>query len=262
MLEIDLVTILAEIINFLVLAVVLYLLLFKPVVQRMETRTQEKEALMNEAREKEARAQQLLEEIEERLANIDTEIEDKLQKAYEQAQAESEALLAATQAEAERILGETEIEAAKRQQQEVERMQEELVGSILEISAQVLSKTTPDVVHNNLIDELTTEIWDLGKSDMRQVRAIRDSLAERAPTVIVSSARELTPEQQRTLIRTFSALADSNVSMEIEVDPTLIAGLRVRMGDLVVENTLAMELNELRSEIVSSLEESSNNAEG
>jgi cytidylate kinase len=124
-----------------------------------------------------------------------------------------------------------------------------------------LSKTTPDIIHNNLIEELNTEIWDLGKSDMRQVRAIRDSLAERTPTAFIIAAKELTPEQQRSLIRTFSALADSNVSMDIEVDPDLIAGIRVRMGDLVVENTLAMELMELKSEVITALEESINGEE-
>jgi len=261
MLDIDLVTILAEIINFLVIAVALYFLLFKPIVKRMEDRTQEKESMLAEAREKEAQAKEKLEEIEGRLSNIDTEIETRLQEAYQQGQAESKALLEATRKEAEKILNEAETEAAKRQQQEVEQLQEELVDSILEIAGQVLSKTAPEVIHNNLVEQLNTEIWDLGKSDMRQVRAIRDSLAERSPTAFILTAKELTPEQQRSLIRTFSALADSNVSMDIEVDPDLIAGIRVRMGDLVVENTLAMELMELKSEVITALEESINGEE-
>jgi F0F1-type ATP synthase delta subunit len=44
--------------------------------------------------------------------------------------------------------------------------------------------------------------------------------------------------------------------MEIELDPELIAGIHVRMGDLVVENTLAMELTELKSDVIGALEES------
>jgi len=43
--------------------------------------------------------------------------------------------------------------------------------------------------------------------------------------------------------------------MEIDVDPELVAGVRARIGDLIVENTLAMELNELKSEVVNALEE-------
>lgn len=255
MLDIDLVTILAEIINFLVLAAVLYFLLFKPIVKRIEQRAKKNEALLAEAQEKRQEAEEKLNEIEQRLSNIDTEIEDRLQQAYEQAQSEKESLLEATQEEAARILSEAENEAEKRQKQEIEELQEELVETILNISGQLLAKTAPPVVHENLVEELNSEIWDLGKSDMRQVRTIRDSLAERTPTVNVTSAKELTPEQQRSLIRTFSALADSNVNMEIDIDPDLIAGIRVRMGDLVVDNTLATELTELKSDVVQSLEE-------
>ena len=256
MLDIDIVTILAQILNFLVIAAVLYFLFFKPILQRMNERAAAKEATLANAKEKEQQAEEKLSKIEQRLSDIDSEIETRLEDAYQKAQEEKESLLEATQSEAERILSEAEKEAAKRQQQEMEELQDKLVDTILDISAQILRKTTPDVVHENLVEDLNSEIWDLGKSDMRQVRTIRESLAERTPTVYVTSARELSPEQQRALIRTFSALADSNVNMEIEVEPELIAGIRVRIGDLVVENTLAMELTELKSEVAESLEES------
>jgi F-type H+-transporting ATPase subunit b len=254
MLEINLVTILAEILNFLVFAVALYFLLFKPVVKRMEARAQKQEMLLAEAQQKKQEAEENLSRIEARLSNINSEIEERLQEAYQQAQTERASLIEATQEEAERILKQAESEAEKRQQLEMEELQENLVDTILTISNQILSKTTPDIVHDNLIEDLTSEIWDLGKRDMRQVRTIRDSLVERTPLVIVTSAKDLTPEQQRSIIRTFSALADSNVNMEIDIEPDLIAGIRVRIGDLVIENSLAMELNELRSDVVNSLE--------
>lgn len=258
MLDIDPITILAQIINFLVIAAALYFLLFKPTVNRIEKRSLEKEAILSNAREKEKQAEEKLAQIEERFANINYEIELQLEQAYKKAQSESEILLEATQKEAEKILNDAEKEAGKRQKQEMEELERELVDTILNISSQVLAKTTPNKTHETLIDALNKEIWDMGKSDMVQVRTIRDSLAERTPTVHVVSAKDLEPEQQRSLIRTFSALADRNVNMEMEVNPELIAGIRVRMGDLVVENTLAMELAELKSTVVETLEESIN----
>lgn len=256
MLDIDIVTILAEILNFLVIAVVLYFLLFKPTMKRIEKRANQKETLLHEAEVKDKQAEEKLSQVEERLSNIDAEIEERLQEAYQEAQQERETLLEDTEREAEKILREAEKEAAKRHKQEIHQLQDQLVDTILEISGDVLAKTTPDIVHENLIEELNSEIWDLGKSDMRQVRTIRDSLAEREPTVFITSAKTLTPDQQRALIRTFSALADRNVNMEIELDPDLIAGIRVRMGDLVVDNTLAMELSDLKSDVIEALEES------
>jgi F-type H+-transporting ATPase subunit b len=256
MLDIDFVTILAQILNFLVLAAALYFLFFKIIIKRMNERAAEKEAAMARTKANEMQAEEKLSQIEQRLSNIDSEIESRLEEAYQKAQVERESLLEVTQAEAKRILSEAEHEAAKRQQQEMEDFEDKLVDTILEISAEILRKTTPDIVHENLVEDLNSEIWDLGKSDMRQVRTIRESLTESIPTVYITSAKELTPEQQRSLIRTFSALADSNVNMEIEVEPELIAGIHVRIGDLVVENTLAMELTELKSTVATTLEES------
>ena len=262
MLDIDLVTILAEILNFLVVAAALYFLLFKPTVKRIDERSQKNEALLSSAKQKEEEAEEKLAQIENRLANIDKEIESRLEQAYQQAQSESQALLEETQKEAENIIRDAEREAEKRQSLEMQELEQELVDTILNISSQVLLKTTPDKTHEKLIEELNQEIWDMGKSDMPQVRTIRDSLAERTPTVNVVSAKELTPDQQRSLVRTFSALADRNVNMEIEIDPELIAGIRLRMGDLVVENNLAVELEELKSEVMESLEESMHAKEG
>lgn len=261
MLDIDLITILAQIINFLVIAAALYFLLFKPTVKRIEKRAQEKEEMLSNAKQKEKEAEEKLAQVEARLADIDNEIEARLEEAYQKAQSESEALLLETQKEAEKIIRDAEKEAEKRQSLEMEELEQELVDTILNISSQVLSKSTPDKIHEKLIQDLNQEIWDMGKSDMPQVRTIRDSLSERTPTVNVVSAKELTPEQQRSLVRTFSALADRNVNMEIEIDPELIAGIRLRMGDLVVENNLAVELEELRAEVLESLEESINDSE-
>jgi len=258
MLDIDLVTILAEIINFLILAAALYFLLFKPTMKRINQRSAEKEALLNQIRDKEAEAEQKRVEIEQRLSTIDTEIETRLEEAYQQAKEESSSLLEITQKEAEKILSEAENEAAKRQNQEIEELQENLVGTILNICGNLLQKTTPDVTHDKLIEDLNAEIWDLGKRDMRQVRNIRDSLIDQTPTVYITTAKVLSPEQQRSLVRTFGALADKTINMDIEVNPELIAGVRARIGDLIVENTLAMELINLKSEIIDALEVSTN----
>lgn len=258
MLDIDPVTITAQIINFLVLAIILYFFFFKPTFRRIEKRAEENKTILAKANLEEEIANRKLTEIEERLSGIDNEIEARLEEAYQHAQGESDELLKATQLEAENILQDAEREAAKRQMKEMDELQDRLVDTIIGISAKILAKTSPDEVHDNQIKELTTEIWDLGRSDIRQVRTIRDSMSERTPTVFISSAKELTADQQREIIRTFSALADQNVNMEVEIKPELISGIQVRMGDFIVENTFASELESLKSEVIESLENGMN----
>jgi F-type H+-transporting ATPase subunit b len=256
MLNIDLFTVVAEIINFLVLAVALYFILFKPIVKRMDENAKRRAELLTTAEEMNQQAEDNLALIVGRLDNLDKEIEVHLENAKSLMQAESEALLDATKTEAESILIDAEKEVVKLQQQGIEDFHEKLVNGILNISKQVLTQTTPAEVHDNLVNELIEKIWDMGKQDMHQVRTVRDSLTERTPTVRVASAKALTPDQQRALIRPVSALADRNVNMEIDVDPDLISGIRVHLGDLIVTNNLAVELNNLKTDIAKLIDES------
>jgi F-type H+-transporting ATPase subunit b len=256
MLDIDLFTVVAEIINFLVLAVALYFILFKPIVKRMDENAKRRAELLTTAEEMNQQAEDNLALIVGRLDNLDKEIEVHLENAKSLMQAESEALLDATKTEAESILIDAEKEVVKLQQQGIEDFHEKLVNGILNISKQVLTQTTPAEVHDNLVNELIEKIWDIRKQDMHQVRTVRDSLTERTPTVRVASAKALTPDQQRALIRPVSALADRNVNMEIDVDPDLISGIRVHLGDLIVTNNLAVELNNLKTDIAKLIDES------
>lgn len=44
--------------------------------------------------------------------------------------------------------------------------------------------------------------------------------------------------------------------MEIDVDPDLISGIRAHLGDLIVTNNLAVELNNLKTDIAKLIDES------
>jgi len=73
MLDFDLSTIIWEILNFLVLTVILYFLVFKPMTKRAEERAIEKAALRAALQRDQLAAQQRLEELDQRLINLDEE---------------------------------------------------------------------------------------------------------------------------------------------------------------------------------------------
>lgn len=172
----------------------------------MDENAKRRAELLTTAEEMNQQAEDNLALIVGRLDNLDKEIEVHLENAKSLMQAESEALLDATKTEAESILIDAEKEVVKLQQQGIEDFHEKLVNGILNISKQVLTQTTPAEVHDNLVNELIEKIWDMGKQDMHQVRTVRDSLTERTPTVRAASAKALTPDQQRALIRRFLPL--------------------------------------------------------
>lgn len=254
MLNLDLSTILLEIVNFLVLTVVLYFFVFKPMTKRAGERAQEKaanRAALIADREEAARK---LQEIDERLLNLDEEIERITDQAYKNSQVLQHDLLEATRVEANQILMDAVTESRKEQEVDIKRLQTNLVGTVVHLTNDALTEITPPKAHDDLLEEMTRTIWNMGKTDMRLVQSIRESLAERIPTVEIFVPRELTTEQHMKLLNTFNALADKEVELDVTVQPELVAGIKARMGDIVLDNSVKTHLENMRDEVSRKLE--------
>lgn len=254
MLNLDLSTILLEIVNFLVLTVVLYFFVFKPMTKRAGERAQEKaanRAALIADREEAARK---LQEIDERLLNLDEEIERITDQAYENSQVLQHDLLEATRVEANKILMDAVTESRKEQEVDIKRLQTNLVGTVVHLTNDALTEITPPKAHDDLLEEMTRTIWNMGKTDMRLVQSIRESLAERIPTVEIFVPRELTTEQHMKLLNTFNALADKEVELDVTVQPELVAGIKAHMGDIVLDNSVKTHLENMRDEVSRKLE--------
>lgn len=254
MLELDWSTILWEIVNFLVITVILYFLVFRPMTKRAEARALEKAAAKMTLERNMDDSALKLEEIDDRLINLDIEIEQITDQAYAHSQSLQKELLEATLQEADQIMLEAVREARKEQTIDIKKNQAALVESVLSLTNQTLNTVTPPAVHESLIDELTERIWNLGRTDMRAVQNVRDSLEGRAPTVELATPKPLTREQHLKLVNTFNALTDNEVDLEITVDPHLVAGIKARIGDIVVDNTLGTQIEGMRAEVSKSLE--------
>jgi F-type H+-transporting ATPase subunit b len=255
MLDLELETIAFQIFNFLLLTVGLYFLLFRPGIRRVRERAARRaqaEAEIAREREQAARARA---EWEERLARAEDEAAAVIARAQEAAQAEREALVAEAQGEVERILADARDDAQKLQRRAAETFRDDLVDAVLGLAGELVGQVAPSEVHDALVQELSDRIWELGRGEMERVNAFRSALGERTPTARVTSARPLTSDQQGLLARTFTALADRHINLELSVDPGLAAGLRVRLGDILVDHSIAGELDELREMVSRSLEE-------
>jgi F-type H+-transporting ATPase subunit b len=255
MLNLDIWTVAFQIVNFLALAGLLYYLLFRPVTRSMKARAAKKEQLAREIAQDREAAAQLQAELEARLAHAEEEAAAIIARAQEQAEAERQALLQEAEEEVERILVEAHADAHRLRSQAARDFQAELLDTILEISGQVIGQAAPPEVHDALIQQLSDRIWEMGRSEMERVEAFRRSLGERAPMAYVTTARPLSPEQQGLLARTFTALADRHVNLDVSTDPSLAAGMRVRLGDFVVDNSISGQLAELRDGVSQALEE-------
>ena len=69
--------------------------------------------------------------------------------------------------------------------------------------------------------------------------------AKREHRARIESAVKLTPAENQAIARMLSRLAGHEVSLTNIVEPSLIGGIRVTMGDWVVDSSLMNELQEM-----------------
>lgn len=72
----------------------------------------------------------------------------------------------------------------------------------------------------------------------------------RARIVKVTSALPLTDDEKETLVKKLTPEYGANLAFEYEVDPSLLGGLVLRIGDRVIDASVAGKLQALREQLV------------
>ena len=248
MLELDFTTVIFQIINFLVMVVVLYYLLFRKIIQRAEVRKQELEKIRIDMLDDLKEAERLKMDLEMEIRNIDNRIEEAFDKAKNELEEIRNKVLDEVIEESNQILKQSRESVRLSQEQMFEDFRAEILATSMILSKNLLKKISTDEMHNFLIKEIDKRVLEMGRKEMSRIETIRKSLTDREPILFIQTAKPLLKEQQAGIIRTFSALADRNVKLDIKQDENLVCGIRIRLGDYIIDNTLSSKIEEIGEE--------------
>ncbi len=225
---------LAQIVNFIVLVVLLRALLYGPITKMLDERRARIEKGLEDARAAESAR-----------ANAETERQRILDEARAEAQKiRAEANLQAEQAaakirtdalaEAEKISSDAQAALAA----ERDKMLSELRGQIAALAIAASYKLIGESLDRKRQEAIIADFFAKVPAE------VRSDLAGVSGEAQVVSAVPLTPEEQA---RVRSELGLSVVSFR--VDPKILGGLRVRVGDKVVDGSIAAQLESLRASL-------------
>lgn len=118
-----------------------------------------------------------------------------------------------------------------------------------------------------LLDELlgghaqsaAAAMWVVQSGRARQLTQIADALvaqaaaARSAVVAEVHSAVPLTDDQRRKLTAALKNATGSEVELKVVVDPDVVGGMLVKMGDTVIDGSVARRLAELRGRLTGAI---------
>lgn len=243
MLQIDGISLLWQIVNFVALLVILNFLLFRPLRRKLNERGQAIADTLQNARDQEAAAVELRQQWEQRMRNVEQEAEEIIEQARQQAEARGAELLAEARRRLERLEAEQLADLQHRRDELVAQHYDEFLEALVDIAGSVVRSVTTRRAHDDLVTNLQASIYQLPQAEIEEYRHI---MADRVPIASVTTPVALTADQTQTLIDTLSSAIDRRMELQVTVDPALIAGLRVRVADRLFDNSIQQQLARVR----------------
>jgi F-type H+-transporting ATPase subunit b len=233
----DIWTFLFQIINFVVLLFILKRILYKPIKEIMEKRRGLIEKTIKDAEKTKKEAQELKEKHQEEI----NKVKELQLHMIENMKSELEE-------EKKRLLMEAEKEAAKIIEKEKALFETEKMRAETELKDRVIN-TVPVFAINLLKDisdeELHKGIYRRFLHDLGGIIAnitVKDS---ESVTVDLISAYPVDEEELIELQKAMESHLSKKVTIDTKIDKTLIAGLKIKVNDMVYDSSLLGQINSL-----------------
>ena len=146
-------TMVAQVVNFLILAAILRALAYKPVAKMLKQRSDKIQADINKADADKKAAEETLAQYKSQLADAQKRAQEIVDKAEITARQEREALVAETKKEIERLKQNAQVEIQNERNRAFEQMQKEIVTLSLAAAEKVVAKNLTSKENDKLVND-------------------------------------------------------------------------------------------------------------
>jgi len=226
-------TFIFQIINFAVVAFLLYRLLFKPVKEiiqkRQEKLQEEKDALEKEK----STIEEIKKELDERLNKLEELRKSMLEEARAEAQLERKRLLEETSKEIESKWKGFEKQLEEKRIKLEEEIKKDAIELTKELSTGLLGSLWNELLDENSVRKTLQEIKSLSTDEIKEIlTGYKDCIVE------VSSASELSEQIKKEITDTIESVFGCHTSISYRVAPECIGGLLLRINGRVFDGTV------------------------
>ncbi len=231
---------LAQIVSFLLLLFILNAVGYKPIQRILQERQARIQKGMEEARAAEEARDRIEAEREKILAQARAEAEGLIAEAQRRAQEEREKLLAQAREEAERIRTTVHQEAEAERAQLLGQMREQIVALAMAAAHKLVGEALDEQRQRALVAEFFSGVR------AGRVEILPEGMEPAEGPVVVTTAVPLTEAEAAVVRRELAARLGEEPEVAFQVDPAVLGGLVVRIGDRIVDASFAGQLEQIR----------------
>jgi F-type H+-transporting ATPase subunit b len=228
-----------QILNFAILFVVLRAWVYKPIVGLLEKRRESIAKGLEDARvAAEARAN-AEKEAEDILAKAQQEAAGRVREAGESAEESVRLIKAEAENDAAEIRQGATLEAEQARDQALGELRGQVAVLAIAAAQKLIGEALDEKRQHALIEEFFSGV-KAGKVTILQGESLKGTMAE------VTSALPLTEKEQGVVRSEVVEKMGSGAEIEFRVDPGILGGLVIRVGDKVVDGSVSGKLEGLR----------------
>lgn len=231
---------LAQIVSFILLLIILQAVGYKPIQRILRERQERIARALEEAKAAEAARAKVEAEREEILSQARAEAERLVAEARGKAQEEREKLLSQAREEAERIRATARQEAEAERAQLLGQMREQIVGLAMAAAHKLVGEALDEQRQRALVDAFFSGVRE------GRVEVLPEGMARADGPVIITSAIPLSDAEQAVIRSQLTGRLGEGLEVSFQVDPQILGGLVVRVGDRVVDGSFAGQLEQMR----------------
>jgi F-type H+-transporting ATPase subunit b len=231
-----------QVLNFTIVLVLLYAWAYKPIINALENRQKKIAQGIEDARiaaEARANAEKDAREI---IAKAQAEANQKVREATERAEAAGREVMAQTEAAAAKAREDALAEAALERDRILSDVRGQIAALAMAATQRLIGEALDEKRQHTLIEEFFSGVKS-GRVVVLEDASFTGASAE------VTSALPLTAAEQEAVKRDILSKTGSQATVTFRVDPAILGGLVVRVGDKVLDGSVAGQLENLRQTI-------------
>jgi F-type H+-transporting ATPase subunit b len=228
--------------NFIILMIVLRAWAYGPIVRLLEQRRERIAQGLEDARiasEARASAEQEAEKI---IAAAQTEANKRVAEATERAEKAAADVRAAAEEERARILRTAQEDAQLERNKMLGDLRNQVATLAMAAANKIVGESLDEQRQHRLIQEFFSGVRG-GQIAVDEGVSLDGNAAE------VTSALPLTPEEQETVKRDITSRLGGAPAVVFRVDPSILGGLVIRVGDKVLDGSVAGKMEALRTSL-------------
>ncbi|MBN1536568.1 MAG: F0F1 ATP synthase subunit B [Anaerolineales bacterium] len=232
-----------QIFNFTILVILLYALAYKPILNMLETRKKKIAQGIEDARVAADARANAEKEAQDIITKAQAEASQKIREATERAEKSALEIQAKAEGEAAKVREEALADVASERDSILADMRGQIAALAMAAAQKLIGESLDEQRQRTLIDEFFSGVKAGKVVILEETGVIKGEAAH------VTSALPLTPVEQEAIKQNMAAKIGQDTPITFKVNPSILGGVIIRVGDKVMDGSVAGQLESLHKSL-------------